>query len=266
MRWKRPTYATIYRILTHPAYGGAYAYGKTESASIYEGGSARKVYRRRPKERWLALIPHAHEGYITWEQFQQIQRTLAANVPGAGEPGAAKRGASLLAGLLRCRRCGRKLTVQYTGSNRNMLRYCCDRGRLDQGAPKCIAFGGVTVDEEISRQLLRVVRPAAVEAAVLAHQDGRHQRDEVRAALQRDLEAARYAARGREAVRRRRPGEPHGGRRTGVPLGRGAVRVHDLERRLATEEDSPDASADPMPDEFADPSPRTGRGLAVAGE
>src|SRR4029077_3032736 len=98
------------------------------------------------------------------------------NVPGAGEPGAAKRGAALLAGLLRCRRCGRKLMVRYTGHQRNMLRYCCERGRLDQGAPKCIAFGGVSVDEEIGRQLLRVVRPTAVEAAVLAHQDGRYQR------------------------------------------------------------------------------------------
>src|SRR5689334_2686955 len=194
MTWKRPTYATIYRILTHPAYGGAYAYGKTEGASTYEGGSSRKVRRRRPKERWLALIPDAHEGYITWERFQQIQRTLTANVPGAGEPGAAKRGAALLAGLLRCRCCGRKLIVRYTGSHRNMLRYCCERGRLDQAAPKCIAFGGVSVDEEIGRQLLRVVRPAAVEAALLAHQDGRHEQDEVRAALERDLEAARYAA------------------------------------------------------------------------
>jgi DNA invertase Pin-like site-specific DNA recombinase len=193
-KWKQPTYATIYRILTHPAYGGAYAYGKTESASWYEHGAGRKVYRRRPKERWLALIPHAHEGYITWERFQQIRCTLAGNVPGASEPGAAKRGAALLAGVLRCRRCGRKLTVHYTGRHRNMLRYCCDRGWLDQAAPKCIAFGGVPVDEEIGHQLLRVVQPAAVEAAALAHQNERHRQDEVRAALERDLEAARYQA------------------------------------------------------------------------
>lgn len=252
-RWKQPTYPTIYRILTHPAYGGAYAYGKTESASTYEGGSSRKVYRRRPKERWLALIPHAHEGYITWERFQQIQRTLAANVPSAGEPGAAKRGAALLAGILRCRRCGRKLTVRYTGRDRNMLRYCCDRGRLDQGAPKCIAFGGVAVDEEIGRQLLRVVRPAAVEAAVLAHQDGRQQRDEVRAALERDLEAARYAA--QRAGKQFDAVDPENRlvadeleHRWDVAL----ARVHELEARLATEEDSPEASAVHVTDDFAD--------------
>jgi DNA invertase Pin-like site-specific DNA recombinase len=250
--WKRPTYATIYRILTHPAYGGAYAYGKTERASAFQAGSARKLYRRRPKDRWLALIPHAHEGYITWERFEQIQRTLAANAPGAGEPGAPKRGAALLAGLLRCRRCGRKLTVRYTGRDHDMLRYCCDRGRLDQGDPKCIAFGGISVDEEIGRQLLRVVRPAAVEAAVRAHQDGRHRRDEVRAALERDLEAARYAA--QRAGRQFDAVDPENRlvadeleRRWDVAL----ARVRELERRLTADEDAHDAVA-PTDDEFAD--------------
>ncbi len=252
-RWKRPSYATIYRILTHPAYGGAYAYGKTERASTFEGGAARKVYRRRPKERWLALIPHAHEGYITWERFQQIQRTLAANVPSTGEPGAAKRGAALLAGLLRCRRCGRKLTVRYTGRQHNMLRYCCNRGRLDQGAAKCIAFGGVAVDEEIGRQLLRVVRPAAVEAAVRAHHDGQHQRDEVRAALERDLEAARYAA--QRAGKQYDAVDPENrlvADELELRWEAALARVHDLERRLATERDSADAAAAPTSDEFAD--------------
>src|SRR4051794_13364307 len=67
--WKRPTYATVYRILTHPAYGGAYAYGKTESATRYDGGTPRRGTRRRPRDRWIALIPHAHEGYIDWERF-----------------------------------------------------------------------------------------------------------------------------------------------------------------------------------------------------
>ncbi|MFC1573504.1 recombinase family protein [Candidatus Eisenbacteria bacterium] len=29
-RWRRPSYGTVYRILTNPVYGGTYAYGKTE--------------------------------------------------------------------------------------------------------------------------------------------------------------------------------------------------------------------------------------------
>ena len=90
--WKRPTYATVYRILTHPAYGGAYAYGKTEMVSRYDKGLPRKGCRRRPRDRWLALIPNTHEGYVDWETFQQIRRAIAENLPGPGRSGAAKRG------------------------------------------------------------------------------------------------------------------------------------------------------------------------------
>ncbi len=119
---------------------------------------------------------------------------ISANGYGTGSLGAAKRGLSLLAGLLRCRRCGRKLTVYYTGRDHTMLRYACRRGRLDNGDVNCIAFGGVAVDEALSQQVLRVVQPGAIEAAVLSSQHTAAQQDDVLAALGRDLEAARYAA------------------------------------------------------------------------
>jgi DNA invertase Pin-like site-specific DNA recombinase len=190
--WKRPTYASLHRVLTHPAYGGAYAYGKTEVTVHYGDGTPRRRSRRKPPAEWLALRPHAHEGYIGWDEFQQLQQVIAGNVQGGGTPGAAKRGAALLAGLLRCRRCGRKLTVRYTGRAHEVLRYCCQRGRLDQGEPNCIAFGGIPVDEALGREVVRLVQPAAVAAAVTAAQQACRQCDEVRAALERDLQAARY--------------------------------------------------------------------------
>src|SRR5262249_31163965 len=55
--WKRPTYAALYRVLTHPAYGGAYAYGKTEATMQYDGGSPRRGRRRKPPSEWLSLRP-----------------------------------------------------------------------------------------------------------------------------------------------------------------------------------------------------------------
>jgi DNA invertase Pin-like site-specific DNA recombinase len=48
--WKRPSYATFYRMLTNPIYGGAYAYGKTEPTMHYENGEPRRGYRRKPRE------------------------------------------------------------------------------------------------------------------------------------------------------------------------------------------------------------------------
>jgi len=192
--WKRPTYATVYRILTNPIYGGAYAYGKTERTLHYENGEPRRGARRKPREQWLALIPNSHEGYVSWEQHQQIRRAIAENVRGGEPSGIVQGGAALMTGLLRCRRCGRKLAVSYTGNHHDVLRYECRRGWLDSGEPRCIGFGGMPVDETIAQEVLRVVQPAAVEAAVLASQEEARKQDEVLEAWGRDLQAARYAA------------------------------------------------------------------------
>jgi len=192
--WKRPVYRSMHRMLTSPVYGGAYTYGKTEHLTGYDGVRARHICRRKPREQWLALIPGAHEGYVSWEEFEHIQRMIQQNNQGEPQPGAAKDGHALLAGLLRCRQCGRKLTVRYTGNGHDVLRYSCLRGLLDNGEPRCIAFGGITVDEAIGREVLRVVQPAAIEASMLAHEERARQRDDVVDALQRDHEAARYAA------------------------------------------------------------------------
>lgn len=192
--WKRPTYRMVYRILTHPIYGGAYAYGKTESIVSYTDEQPRQRIRRKPRDRWLALIPHAHEGYVSWEQFERVQQMIAANNLNPAHPGAAKRGAALLAGLLRCRRCGRKLTVRYTGNAHDVLRCSCNRGWLDNGESRCIAFGGITADEAIGQEVLWVVQPTAREAAIVASRDEARKQDEVAEALKRDLEAARYEA------------------------------------------------------------------------
>ncbi len=192
--WKRPVYRSMHRMLTSPIYGGAYTYGKTEQLIRYDGGKPRHFCRRKPREQWLALIPDAHEGYVSWEEFERITAAIRANTPGEQQPGAVKNGQALLTGLLRCSRCGRKLTVRYTGSGHDVLRYSCMRGWLDNGEPRCIAFGGISVDEAIGREVLRVVQPAAVEASMLAKEELSRQRDDILDALHRDLEAARYAA------------------------------------------------------------------------
>src|SRR5205823_420240 len=113
--WKRPSYAMLYRMLSHPMYGGAYAYGKTERAFHYEHGEPRASSRRKPWTQWVALIPNANEGYVRGDAFERNQHAMTENLRGPGHTGAATNGTALLAGLLRCRRCGRKLMVWYTG-------------------------------------------------------------------------------------------------------------------------------------------------------
>ena len=74
-----PTRTSMHRILTNPVYGGAYTYGKTEQLIRYDGGKPRHLCRRKPREQWLALIPDAHEGYVSWEEFERITAAIRAN-------------------------------------------------------------------------------------------------------------------------------------------------------------------------------------------
>jgi DNA invertase Pin-like site-specific DNA recombinase len=192
--WRRPCYATIHRMVTHPLYSGAYDYGRTAAVTRYGGSAVGTRSRRKPRDEWLALKPGAHEGYLDWERAEAIRRMVSENTPTSRHHGAPKHGDALLAGLVRCRRCGRKLTVRYSGTQHNIPRYACQRGSAENGEPRCIAFGGLRVDDAIEAALLQIVGPGAIAAAAAAEVEAATRRDQVREALLRDLEAARYAA------------------------------------------------------------------------
>ena len=194
IEWRKPNYATIHRMIENPIYGGAYAYGKSRTAAGYNGGGMRSQSRRKPRNEWLALIPGSHEGYVSWERSEIIRKMVSDNVPTSRHHGAPKHGDALLTGLVRCRRCGRKLTVRYTGARHDIPRYSCWRGLLDNGEPRCIAFGGLRVDDAIEQALIPVLEPGAIAAAVEAEAQAASRRDQVRDALMRDFEAVRYEA------------------------------------------------------------------------
>jgi DNA invertase Pin-like site-specific DNA recombinase len=192
--WKRPNYATLRRFIENPIYGGAYAYGKTAAVAGFDAVGRTARIRRKARADWLALIPESHQGYVSWERAEAIREMVSSNVPTSRHHGAAKHGDALLSGLLRCRRCGRKLTLRYSGAHHHIPRYCCSRGWMDHAEPRCIAFGGLRADDAIEEAILSIVGPGAIAAALAAEKEVGQRRDQVREALGRDLEAARYAA------------------------------------------------------------------------
>ena len=105
---------------------------------------------------------------------------VSSNVPTSRHHGAPKHGDALLAGLIRCRRCGRKLTLRYSGAKHHIPRYSCSHGWMDNGEPRCIAFGGLRVDDAIEDALLTVVGPGAIAAAVAAEKEAGQWRDRKR--------------------------------------------------------------------------------------
>jgi DNA invertase Pin-like site-specific DNA recombinase len=192
--WRLPLYNTVHNILTNPVYAGAYAFGRTMSQVSIEDGRKR-VRRgvRRPLAEWDVLLKDQHEGYITWTEFERNQRTIADNATGKGSAiarGAVRHGELLLAGLLRCGHCGRKMHVGYGKAGR----YHCQGALLNHGTERCISFGGTRVDHAVGAEVLRILKPLGIDAAVKALDAQTSETAAARRQLELELQQARFAA------------------------------------------------------------------------
>jgi DNA invertase Pin-like site-specific DNA recombinase len=196
--WRLPTAHRVYQILKNPCYAGALAYGKTAGKTVVDEGRVRKTStrRRKPRDQWTVLILDNHPGYITWDEYLENQRLLESNLAmqGGTTQGAVRRGPALLAGLLRCGRCGRKLFVAYGGRGGRVPRYACSGGRTNRGHASCQSVGGVAIERAVAEQLLEVIQPAGVEAALAAMDLATKEHDEKRQSLELALEKAHYEA------------------------------------------------------------------------
>jgi hypothetical protein len=184
-------------MLTNPVYAGSYVYGRSvQVTTLNDDGSLRRSIARRELKDVSVLLHDRHDGYIERGVFDRIQAMITTNsqVHGRPGPGAARVGPALLVGLLRCRRCGEKLVVNYGGTSVRVHRYECSRANLDRGEVRCINFSGLDVDARLSEIVLQVVEPAAIEASAKIASEDASQRDAAMEALRLDLKAARYAA------------------------------------------------------------------------
>lgn len=195
--WKLPVYATVNNLLTNPIYAGAYAFGRTGSRMTIENGRKRilRGYRKNRAE-WAVLLVDHHEGYLSWTDYERNQRLIADNANGKGimVRGAIRKGEALLAGVMRCGHCGRRLLVAYNGTKGDIGRYYCDATRSNPDTPPCISFGALRVDEAVGAEIVRLLQPLGVEAAVRAIADSERQSTEKQRQTELALEQARYEA------------------------------------------------------------------------
>jgi DNA invertase Pin-like site-specific DNA recombinase len=193
--WTPIRYRNVISILKNPFYAGAYAYGKSEKRTALVDGRVRTTYKhRKPFERWEAIIKDHHEGYVEWGEFERNQKLLAANTyRKAGGVKSGRGGRALLPGLLLCGHCGRRLIVCYSGHYCQPV-YRCERPHQMLGLPRCMAFGAKRVDLAIGRELLRVVEPIAIEAALHAERKYMEQHSEQQRIVELELQQALYEA------------------------------------------------------------------------
>jgi excisionase family DNA binding protein len=238
LEWRLPVYSTVLRFLQNPIYAGAYAFGRTGSRAHVDRGAVRtRRGYRRPLPEWMVLLHDHHEPYIAWDRYERHQQMLAdnTNMRGAMARGAVRRGESLLAGLLRCGRCGRRLHVTAVGRHGSVARYHCLGGHINHGlARTCLSFGGLRVDQAVEQEVLRVIAPGAVDAALAASDAAAEGEDGTRRALELELRQAHYEA---ERVRRQYDAAEPENRLVAATLERrwnvALERVGELEHRVA---------------------------------
>ena len=155
--WRPIRYRNVIAVLKNPFYAGAYVYGKSEKRTrIIEGRARRSYGHGKPAGTWEVMIKDHHEAYIDWREYERNQEQLSLNAYGRCDGIKSGRGGrALLSGLMSCARCGRRLSVAYTGNPQSRLVYRCDKPNLMMGLPRCMTFGGPRVDAAVAGELLR---------------------------------------------------------------------------------------------------------------
>jgi DNA invertase Pin-like site-specific DNA recombinase len=201
LKWRPINQATLLGILHHPVYAGAYVYGRREAnpKKLVPGQPGRGRRWAKPDD-WDVLIPDRLPAYITWAQWEKNQRKLREN-SAKYQTGGAARGTALLAGRVICGRCGKRMSVCYSGQSK--VRFTCDMSRNQWGEAQCQSFNARPLHELIERQLLIALAPASLDLSLSAAQQiesdrqdtsRHHQQTVERARYQSDLARSRYEA------------------------------------------------------------------------
>jgi DNA invertase Pin-like site-specific DNA recombinase len=210
--WVEPTYHAVHTTLSHPAYAGAYVYGRTRKERYLDpSGALRQRSRRLPRDQWEVLIPDHHPGFIDWDTYLANQARIGTNIrPQARQPGtgAVREGCALLQGLATCGTCGRKLAIFYRGPARSVPNYYCQGAAelVDGRGARHMNVGGQAIDAAVAEAFLAALAPAAMDACLAAARQLEDGHDTALAQHQRQVEQARYNA--SRAERRYRAVDP----------------------------------------------------------
>jgi hypothetical protein len=202
--WRPLSHGRVLDILHNPEYAGVYVYGRTKTRKLSLPGEEPRVKGRtrqvRPED-WPFLIPGHHPGYITWDQFQRNQQRLDDNrtLPDQDRRGAPREGHALLQGIVRCGRCGRRMSVRYLNST-SIPSYECNSVHTHFAGKTCQSIRGDEIDAAVARALLEAMRPAQLEISMAAFDQVAAQARQLDRQWQLTLERARYEA---ELARRR---------------------------------------------------------------
>jgi hypothetical protein len=161
VEWRRPSLPTLWQMLRHPIYAGAYAFGRRPLDPKRRGPGCRAAKRWLPMEEWKVLKRDVLPAYISWDRYLANFQRLGQNRLGPESMGSARRGTALLSGLIVCGTCGLRMQTSYRRIG--LPFYSCTR-HLTRGIEQtCYGLKAAVVDEVVAQQVLRALEPAALE-------------------------------------------------------------------------------------------------------
>ena len=193
--WGPLMHTRVLHILHNPRYAGAFVYGRMKS---HKNANGKTSVNALPMDQWHTIIPDAHPGYITWEQYNDNLKTLRACSQAYGKdrrnhpPG---RGPALLQGLVVCGVCGQRMTLRYHGRNGILVPdYVCQRHGIEYGKPHCQHIPGGNVDKAIEQLLLELVKPVTLEVAFTVQMEVQQRLKEADKLRYQKVQRAQYQA------------------------------------------------------------------------
>jgi Recombinase len=76
LEWRRPVLLTVFQILRHPIYAGAYAYGRRPHKRVRTANEDRtSAGNWVPMDQWKVLKRDRLPAYITWERYLANQES-----------------------------------------------------------------------------------------------------------------------------------------------------------------------------------------------
>jgi DNA invertase Pin-like site-specific DNA recombinase len=185
----------VLRVLHNPRYAGVFCFGRSRTHK--RPGNTIEI-EVLPRDEWIACLPDAHPGYISWEQFERNLARLRDNAQAHGSErrkSPPREGPALLQGLAVCGVCGRRMTVRYhTRKGRQCPEYVCQSEGIETATSKCQSIPGSGIDEAVGALLVETVTPMTLEVSLQVQAELEARADETEALRRQRVERARYEA------------------------------------------------------------------------
>lgn len=193
--WKPLVYSKVIQILHNVRYAGAFFYGRMKTRKLPDG---RMKYKTLPQDQWHTLIKDAHDGYISWQDYEANQKRLLENAQAHGidrRKSPPREGPALVQGMILCGVCGRRMTVHYHRHKQKIIPYyLCQREGIEHGEPICQSINGAAVDKAVSDLVIDSFTPLALEVALNVQDEMKARFNEADLLRRKHVERIHYEA------------------------------------------------------------------------